>query len=644
MGGDRDGNPFVTTKVTQEVMLLSRWKAADLYLNDINQLINELSMNRCNDQLQQLTSNTIEPYRFLLKKVRQLLITTRQHCETVINKELDPQSFDDSSILNNYQQLLEPLMLCYQSLHDCNMGIIAEGNLKKCLRRIAAFGIYLLPLDIRQDSQCHTQVLAEVVNYYELGDYLQWSEQQRVEFLTNELNNKRPLIPTDWLPTAITQEVLDCFALIARSDEQAISSYIISMAKQPSDVLAVQLLLKQSGCPHHIPIVPLFETLSDLDNAEQCMQALFDNECYKDYISSSPDNIHNAKQMVMIGYSDSAKDAGVMAASWAQYRTQEVLLKLCKQKNIDLTLFHGRGGTIGRGGAPTHAALLSQPPGSLDNGLRVTEQGEMIRNKFGLPVTAINSFNLYTNAILQSKLIPPPTVKNEWREVMSELSVISAKSYRDQVSDTKHFINYFNSATPIKELGKLPLGSRPAKRHKQGGIETLRAIPWIFSWSQNRLLFPAWYGAGQALAAIKNKYKQQIADMCVQWPFFTTRMSMLQMVYAKTNAELSSYYDEKLVDNEHHHVGKQLRQQLNQDIELVLAVTENEKLMDNIPWIEQAVQLRNTYIDPLNLLQVELLERYRQQESEPTSNDTSLIENALMISISGIAAGLRNTG
>ncbi len=644
MGGDRDGNPFVTAKVTKEVMLLSRWKAADLFLNDINQLVSELSMHRCNydlqNKLRQLgIAGNDEPYRAILKHTRQILINTQLYCEKAINND---ELVTDLAVLTHCEQLRDPLQLCYQSLMECNMGAIASGNLKRCLHRLNSFGIHLLPLDIRQDSQRHTKVLSAITHYLELGDYDTWNEEQRITFLTQELESKRPLFPANhqqWSPDNEVMETLNCFKLIAQSDLQAISCYIISMAKRPSDILAVQLLLKQSGCNEYLPIVPLFETLDDLNNAQQSMQLLFDNDTYRNYLNMT----ETPQQMVMIGYSDSAKDAGVIAASWAQYRTQEALLTLCKDYNIKLTLFHGRGGTIGRGGAPAHAALLSQPPGSLDNGLRVTEQGEMIRNKFGLCVTAVNSFNLYTNAILKSQLQPPPLVKPEWREVMNQLSDISAQSYRTRVSDTEHFIKYFNDATPIKELSKLPLGSRPAKRHKQGGIETLRAIPWIFSWSQNRLLLPAWYGAGAALHNIYQSEKTNLREMCLNWPFFTTRMSMLQMVYAKTNAELSSFYDEILVAKEQQFVGNELRNQLQKDIEVVLTITEDEKLMQNIPWIEQAVNLRNTYIDPLNLLQVELLKRYRQLDDNQ-NQENKLVENALMISISGVAAGLRNTG
>ncbi len=263
------------------------------------------------------------------------------------------------------------------------------------------------------------------------------------------------------------------------------------MAKTPSDVLAVHLLLKEAGIGFAMPVAPLFETLDDLNNADDVMTQLLNIDWYRGLIQG--------KQMVMIGYSDSAKDAGVMAASWAQYQAQDALIKTCEKAGIELTLFHGRGGSIGRGGAPAHAALLSQPPSSLKGGLRVTEQGEMIRFKYGLPEVTVSSLSLYTSAILEANLLPPPEPKDSWRHIMDELSVISCETYRGYVRENKDFVPYFCSATPEQELGKLPLGSRPAKRRPTGGVESLRAIPWIFARTQNRLMLPARLGAGTAL-------------------------------------------------------------------------------------------------------------------------------------------------
>ncbi|HBO38853.1 MAG TPA: phosphoenolpyruvate carboxylase, partial [Pasteurellaceae bacterium] len=444
----------------------------------------------------------------------------------------------------------------------------------------------------------------------------------------------RPLLPRDWKPSAETQEILDTCKVIAEQQEGVISCYIISMARTASDVLAVHLLLKEAGVSYHLPVVPLFETLDDLDASEQVMTQLFNVGWYRGVI--------NNKQMVMIGYSDSAKDAGMMAASWAQYRAQEALVNLCEKLGIQLTLFHGRGGTTGRGGAPAHAALFSQPPHSLKNGLRVTEQGEMIRFKLGLPAIAVESLDLYASAILEANLLPPPEPKPDWRAIMDDLSDSSCAIYRNVVRGDKDFVPYFRSATPEQELSKLPLGSRPAKRNPNGGVESLRAIPWIFAWMQNRLMLPAWLGAGASLhQAIENGKRGIIEEMCTHWPFFNTRIGMLEMVFSKTDEWLSEYYDQRLVKEELWYLGQSLRKQLKADIETVLELSgKGHQLMSDLPWVAESIALRNVYTDPLNLLQVELLHRLRENPDNPNPD----VEQALMITITGIAAGMRNTG
>ena len=396
----------------------------------------------------------------------------------------------------------------------------------------------------------------------------------------------------------------------------------------------MHLLLKEAGVPYHLPVVPLFETLDDLNASEEVMSQLFNVGWYRGVI--------NNKQMIMIGYSDSAKDAGMMAASWAQYRAQETLVNLCEKLGVELTLFHGRGGTIGRGGAPAHAALLSQPPRSLKNGLRVTEQGEMIRFKLGLPSVAVGSLDLYASAILEANLLPPPEPKASWRSVMDELSDSSCEIYRNVVRGDKDFVPYFRSATPEQELSKLPLGSRPAKRNPNGGVESLRAIPWIFAWMQNRLMLPAWLGAGASLRqAIANDKREVIEEMCNDWPFFNTRIGMLEMVFSKTDAWLSEHYDQRLVKKELWYLGQSLREQLKADIQTVLELSgKGHQLMSDLPWVAESIALRNVYTDPLNLLQVELLRRLREAPDNPNPD----VEQALMITITGIAAGMRNTG
>ncbi|MCG6416011.1 phosphoenolpyruvate carboxylase [Vibrio fluvialis] len=629
MGGDRDGNPFVTHSITREVMLLSRWKAADLYLGDINDLVAELSMTKCNDALRALAGEEEhEPYRAVLKRVRSLLQETLE----ILDAKIHGQKLAVKAPLQNVSQLWDPLYACYQSLHECGMGVIADGSLLDTLRRVKAFGVHLVRLDIRQESTRHADALSELTRYLGIGDYNQWSEQDKIAFLTNELASKRPLLPRDWEPSAPVKEVFDTCKIVAAQPREAFGAYVISMARTASDVLAVHLLLQESGCPYRMDVCPLFETLDDLNNAEKVITQLMGIDLYRGFIQNH--------QMVMIGYSDSAKDAGVMAAGWAQYHAMESLVKVAEEAGVELTLFHGRGGTIGRGGAPAHAALLSQPPKSLKGGLRVTEQGEMIRFKLGLPEVAVNSFSLYASAVLEANLLPPPEPKQEWRDLMNVLSEVSCEAYRAVVRGEPDFVPYFRQATPELELGKLPLGSRPAKRNPNGGVESLRAIPWIFSWSQNRLVLPAWLGAGEAIQySIDKGHQALLEEMCREWPFFSTRLGMLEMVYTKCNMDIARYYDERLVDESLRPLGQRLRDQLQKDIKTVLNVENNENLMQSDPWGHESIRLRNIYVEPLNMLQAELLYRTRQsQDADPE------LEEALMVTIAGIAAGMRNTG
>ena len=631
MGGDRDGNPFVTSKVTKEVLITSRWVAVSLYLEDIKQLTTELSMDNCDATLRAVVGEADEPYRVVLRKLR----TELKETLTALSATLQGHNSTAKDIITTTKQLKEPLELCYHSLINMGMKSIANGLLLDIIRRVNCFGINLVKLDIRQDGERHGDTLSELTRYLGLGDYNAWSEADKQAFLLQELNSKRPLIPTLWQPSTEVQEVLDTCKVVAETDPEALGIYIISMAREASDVLAVQLLLKEMGCPFRIPVAPLFETLDDLNNAADVMKRLYAVDWYRGYISG--------EQHVMIGYSDSAKDAGVMAANWAQYTAQEALIKISEDNDIQLVLFHGRGGTIGRGGAPAQQALLSQPPGSLKGGLRVTEQGEMIRFKFGLPKIAVKSLNIYTAAILEANLLPPPAPKQEWRDLMQQFAEQSCEEYRHFVRDEPDFVPYFRSVTPEQELGKLALGSRPAKRKPNGGVESLRAIPWIFAWSQNRLMLPAWLGAGTSLKTLLDEGKKDLLrEMYVNWPFFHTRLEMFEMVFMKADEELTKFYEERLVPKELWPLGERLRANLKLTRETVLETIPDHKLMQEQPWIKESIQLRNPYVDPLNMLQAELLSRSRSCEENETINPD--IDQALMVTIAGIAAGLRNTG
>lgn len=629
MGGDRDGNPFVTAKVTQEVLVRARWRAAKLFVDDINQLKSELSMQQCSPALREEVGDSREPYRAVLRPLLEKLQATQEG----IANYLVGQPSNADLWLSQQSELLSPLLLCYQSLVDCGMQLIANGKLLDSIRRAYSFGVHLLRLDIRQDAERHTQVLAELCEHLELGDYATWSEAEKQAFLLTELANKRPLLPPKWQPSADVQEVLDTCKVIANNPEQGFGIYIISMASKASDVLAVQLLLKECGVNWPMPVAPLFETLDDLNHSRQVMSELLAIDWYKTYTQG--------QQYVMIGYSDSAKDAGALAAGWAQYQAQEALVALAGEHQVKLTLFHGRGGTIGRGGLPARAAIHSQPPGSLDGGFRVTEQGETIRYKFGMPQLALGSLSLYASAIVEAQLLPPPAPSEQWRAVISEMADTACGNYRHTVRHDKDFVPYFRVATPEQELGKLPLGSRPAKRRASGGIESLRAIPWIFAWAQTRLVLPSWLGVMRAVqASLDNGQNEVVTEMLAQWPFFRSRLSMLEMVFNKADSDIHQLYDQRLVPENLQHFGQNLREELAESKALLLKLSQQQELMQGDAYGKASMQMRAGYLYPLHLLQMELLTRIRQA-GEPLD---AALERAMMVTITGIAIGMRNTG
>lgn len=628
MGGDRDGNPNVTHSVTREVILLGRWMAADLYLKDIHDLAGDLSMSKASDELLARSGDVRTPYRAILHNLRDRLQRTLEWADACVNGE-SPTPPDD--VITRRDDLLEPLMLCYRSLTDCGMKRIARGSLLDTIRRVHCFGINLVPLDIRQDSDRHVQALDEITRYLELGEYGDWYEAQRQAFLLEQLASKRPLLPRNWQPSADTQEVLDTARILAEEPPETLSSYIISMARQPSDVLAVALILKESGLTWNVPIVPLFETLDDLDRSFDVMEQLWSMPAYRQYC--------DARQTVMIGYSDSAKDAGKLTATWAQYKAQEKLVALAQQNNIHLMLFHGRGGTVGRGGGPVEKAMASQPPGSVQGAIRVTEQGEMIRYKFGLPRVAVRSLGIYVAATLRATLEPNAAPKQEWRDLLEQMSQASLTAYRDTVRHDERFVPYFRSLTPEQELGLLALGSRPAKRKATGGVESLRAIPWVFAWMQVRLNLPSWLGARQALEYGLEQSPDTLQDMVDHWPFFSAFLDLLEMVLGKADRSIAAYYEKQLVPDELHSLGEQLRDDLRVSEELMNRIKRQKELLASDPLLAQSIQVRNPYTDPLNYLQAELLKRERK-----AGNFDAQLERALKVTMAGISAGMRNTG
>lgn len=626
IGGDRDGNPSVTSQVTEEACLLSRWMAADLYLRDLEMLRDELSMSHCSAELRRAAGDAREPYRAVIKGIERKLAASKAAIEQMVAQG----RWERGAQLVSRKELLDALLLCHRSLVECDDGIIAGGRLLDLIRRAHCFGTTLVRLDIRQDAARHTRLLAALTRASAIGDYREWDEERRLAFLLSQLNE--PDIPLK-LDTPLDDddaETMATFRMIGRVPRESFGAYVITMASTPSDVLAVALLQRIGRVAEPLRIVPLFETNADLRGAAETMRELLTIPWYRQRI--------RGKQEVMIGYSDSSKDAGRFAAAWALYEAQEKIVQVCREEEIELTLFHGRGGSVGRGGGPTWLAIESQPPGSIDGRLRVTVQGEMIQANFGLPEIAVRTLEIYTTATLDATLAPSAAPRQEWRDLMKRLSDLSRQAYREVVYERAEFIPYFRAVTPEVELGTLNIGSRPARRGGAGGgVESLRAIPWQFAWTQTRLMLSSWLGVEAALEeALKEPNLPLVRAMFAEWPFFRSTIELMEMVLAKTDARIARQYERSLAPAELHPVGEELRVRLHRAVRYVREITGRELLQNN-PTLRRSINVRNPYVDPINLTQIEILRRYR------AANDESLWD-AFVVTVNGIAAGMRNTG
>ncbi|KAK4484287.1 hypothetical protein RD792_011515, partial [Penstemon davidsonii] len=535
---------------------------------------------------------------------------------------------------------------------SCGSGILADGRLADLIRRVSTFGMVLMKLDLRQESGRHSETLDAITKYLDMGAYSEWDEDKKLEFLTRELKGKRPLIPQNYRGNYSVapdvKEVLDAFRVAAELGSDSLGAYVISMASNASDVLAVELLQKDARlsvggelgitCPGGtLRVVPLFETVKDLREAGSVIRKLLSIDWYLEHIIKN----HDGHQEVMVGYSDSGKDAGRFTAAWELYKAQEDVVAACNEYGIKVTLFHGRGGSIGRGGGPTYLAIQSQPPGSVMGTLRSTEQGEMVQAKFGLPQIAVRQLEVYTTAVLLATLRPPQPPKEEkWRNLMDEISKISCTTYRSTVYENPEFLAYFHEATPQAELGFLNIGSRPTRRKTSStSIGNLRAIPWVFAWTQTRFVVPAWLGVGAGLKGICEKgHTQDLRAMYKDWPFFQSTIDLIEMVLGKADIPIAKHYDEVLVSESRRELGVELRRELLTAEKFVLIVTGHEKLSDNNRSLQKLIESRLPYLNPMNMLQVEILKRLRRDD------DNNKLRDALLITINGIAAGMRNTG
>jgi len=628
IGGDRDGNPSVTPEVTRRACLLARWVAADLYLHEIEALRDELSLSDASPELRREVGDAHEPYRELLRSVRERMAATRRWIEASLEREVAPA--DD--VYLDVRDLESPLRLCYESLHATRQGFIAEGRLTDLRRRVAAFGLTLARLDIRQDAARHAEAMSAITGALGLGRYEDWEEPARLDFLVRELASRRPLIPSDLDAGADVRDTLDTFRMLARIPSESLGAYVITMASRASDVLAVELLQKALGVTSPLRTVPLFETSRDLENAGRVLDTLLPIPWYRERIQG--------RQEVMVGYSDSAKDVGRLAAGWDLYRAQEEIVAACRRHQIHVTLFHGRGGSVGRGGGPTHLAIMSQPAGSIDGTLRVTEQGEMLQALFGLPDIAVRTLEVYTSGTLEAWLAPAPPPRPEWRACMDRLRNTARTSYRAIVYDHPRFVEYFRTATPEAELAELNIGSRPARRkvaETDPGVQSLRAIPWQFAWTQTRLMLGAWLGLEDAFdAAFVRGERDQIREMYREWTHFRSAIDLIEMVLAKADARIAAEYDRRLVPADLQPLGADLRDRLTRAIARVLEVSGHREPLESNPVLRRSIDVRNPYVDPINLVQVELLRRARLHDDR--------VKAALLVTVNGVAAGMRNTG
>jgi phosphoenolpyruvate carboxylase len=630
IGGDRDGNPHVTPDVTHRAALLSRWVAADLYLKEVVALRDELSMTQATPALRAQVGDAREPYRELLRQVRTRLVNTRAWIERCLESGSGTRD-PGSDVFLEGAQLAEPLQLCYTSLVETGNELIASGRLTDVLRRVATFGVTLARLDIRQASDRHTEALDAITQAIGLGSYAEWDEARRLEFLIRELPTARPLVPLNLTTSPDVADVLDTVRMIARTPPESLGSYIVTMTRNASDVLAVELLQKALGVTRPLRVVPLLETGGDLRRAAQILDRLFAIDWYRERI--------HGQQEVMVGYSDSAKDVGRLSAGWELFKAQEAIVDACRRHNVRPLLFHGRGGSVGRGGGPTYLALQSQPSGTIDGRLRVTEQGEMIQALFGLPEIAHRTLEVYTSGTLESWLAPSSAPRAQWRACMERLSSDSCAGYRRTVADNPSFIDYFRASTPQAELEDVNIGSRPARRQKGAGLEGLRAIPWQFAWTQTRLLLASWLGLEEALdRAFERGELEVLQTMYREWPHFRSAMDLFEMVLAKADAGIAAEYDRQLVPDALRPLGDELRDRLARAASALLQVTGHGYLLEGNQVLRRSIDVRNPYVDPINLVQIEVVRRLRQGDHDPRLKD------AFVVTVNGIAAGMRNTG
>jgi phosphoenolpyruvate carboxylase len=676
MGGDRDGNPFVTPEVTvatvrqmRASMLRHLIACADALFTDLSQSLQQAAVSRA--ILERIESyatlfpaiaagisrhHAREPYRQLLVFIRARLERTLEHTE---RHEpvwgVEPRHAAAPEVYMRGEELLEELRLIRDSLAANGGELVADGLLRDVIAKVAIFRLHTATLDLRQHSSRHLSALDELFRAAGVCDsYAELDEPAKIALLAQEIAGARPLATARLGGYGEeTAETIQTFrtaaALLEQVDAEVIETYIISTTASASDILAVLLLCREAGLYRpgaysRLNVVPLFETGDDLTNAPGLMAGLLALPAYREHL-----RLRGDVQEVMLGYSDSNKEGGFVAANWALYKAQMELSALADEHGVRLRLFHGRGGAVGRGGGPAGQAILSQPPGTLRGQIKMTDQGEMISDRYLDPLTASRHLEQVVNAVLRAgfpDLLRQP--RPEWLAAMERIAAAGRASYRGLIYERPEFLAYFREATPIAEISRLRIGSRPASRRGSDRIEDLRAIPWVFSWMQSRHTLPGWFGLGSGLAAFVGEGEQAggrlalLRQMYKEWPFFSTLLGNAQLIIAKADMGIARRYAE-LVDDQGlaERVFGALCDEYERTRDMICRVAQVAEVLDEQPVLQRAIRQRNPYVDPLSYIQIELLRRLR---ADPAEAEQEALETAVLMAINGIAAGLKNTG
>lgn len=682
-GGDRDGNPFVTPDMTRKTVWYNQTHACRLYLGMLDRLTEELPLKEATEEfkqyVEQLETKELEGmgpdstkdgtvaylknycayivpdeqpdevYRRLFRHIGTRLTATRY----LARKRLtgDESSITDEIKMYAYRSskdIMEPLKMCYKSLCEVGCESLTNSTLKALIRCMDTFGLYLLKLDIRQENEKHNTAMNFLVDKMKLAQkpYTEMEEEERSEFLLKLLQQEGTFNITEEMLTDAPEDVvnvLETFKVVGELGQEIIHSYVISMCNLASDVFLVQLFLEKvsanygNGVSHRgIKVVPLLETIGSLQKSSSIMESLFNQTWYRNHIAK----YHGSTQEVMIGYSDSGKDGGRLTASWELYKAQKKLFVVAEKAGIRMHYFHGRGGSVSRGGGPLHHAIMSQPKGTLNNYLRLTVQGETIGYMFALPHDCLRTMEYYLTSCVRFNVNAEKIeVKPEWSELWDSMAEISYKAYRNVIANAVGFIDYFAALTPVREMGLMNIGSRPSKRTKDGGIGKLRAIPWVFAWTQVQLNMPIWLGLADGLHHAMHTGKMELLkDMYQNWPFCTSFLHMVSMVLLKTNAAITEEYEHALVPPELHHIGEILRCDLQKVITLIKLVTGEKEFCDNDVVVRRGFKCKEKLLAPCAALQIESLMGYRQN---PENGD---YHDALVVSMKAIAAVMQHTG